>query len=119
MRSWLLAGSLLAALAVFAVGFWLLRPGSDPLIVDYYRVSDENTLVIGTTAGDGEETRITAVVETSDSVTITAQTFRFMFGPMSSIGRPVELVVELDRPLGDRGVFDPYHAVPRDRSGEP
>jgi hypothetical protein len=109
---WLWAGVLFGTVALLAVGFWMLRPGSQPLVVDYYRVVDEDSIIIGTLTGLNVETRITKVAEASDSVTITVQSFTIALGPSTDRGYPIELPVELGEPLGERAVFDPYHAVP-------
>jgi hypothetical protein len=113
MRGWLVTAVLLAAAALLVAGLWIARPGSPPKFIDYYGILDEDSIVIGTLTGDGDEIRVTDVNQTADTVTITVQTFTFIFGPRADIGRPIELLVDLDRPLGDRQVWDPYHEVPR------
>ena len=113
MRPWLLVGAAFALIGVVAAGFWLLRPGGEPILVEYYRPVDEDTLVIGVFEGSNHEARVTEVTETSDSITIVVREFRQVFRATGGTMSPIELTVELDAPLADRAVFDPYHSVPR------
>ena len=113
MSRWLLTAVLLGVAALLVVGLWIARPGGTPAFIDYYGIVDQDSIVIGTLTGDGDETRVTDVRQTAETVTITVQVFTVIFGPRADIGRPIELLVDLDRPLGDRKVWDPYHEVPR------
>ena len=110
-RPWLLAAIVLAVVGLVVVGFVLLRPGSQPFPIDYYRVIDDDTIVIGTTAGSGE-TRVTKVDESSESVVITVQFFSSVFDATTSEGSSIELTVDLEAPLDGREVRDPYQVVP-------
>jgi hypothetical protein len=112
-KSWWLAAAGLGIAVLIVAGFLLFRPGGPPAFIDYYRIVDEDTIVIGTGGGNDEETRVTDVVESDERVTITARSFTTNFGMGNDLGIPIELEVELDAPLGDRGVFDPHHEVPR------
>jgi hypothetical protein len=115
--SWLLAVAIIAIAAFGLAWFLYLRPGGGPITIDYYRIVDEDSIIIGTTTGACDESRVTEVAETPHSVTITVHSFTFDFGPCPGVGIPIELAVELDRPLGDRPVFDHRHQVER-RTGE-
>jgi hypothetical protein len=50
-RPWLWAAALLGAVALLGAGFWIFRPGGQPLVIDYYLVVDEDSIIIGTLAG--------------------------------------------------------------------
>lgn len=113
MRSWILAAVAVGVVAVSVVGLWIVRPGGEPRVLRYYRLVDEDTLIVGTETTSGEEIRVTEVVESADAVTITVRGFTVIFGPTAPVGVPVELRVDLDAPLGNRAVFDPHHDVPR------
>jgi hypothetical protein len=105
----------LTILAVAAMGlawFLYLRPGGPPRFIDWYELADGDSLVIQTETGAGEEIRVTDVLETADSVTITVRSFTTDFGISTDIGVKVQLRVDLEQPLGDRRVFDPHHEVP-------
>ena len=114
VRPWLLAGVAVTAIALLAFGLWIYRPGGQPILVDYYRVVDEDSLIVGIMEGSSGEARVTEVRETSDSVTIIVRHFREIFGATGGTASPVELAVELQEPLADRAVFDPHHSVPPD-----
>lgn len=110
-KPWLFAAIGIGAVALLVVGFILFRPGSQPRYLDYYRVVDEDIIAIGLSGGMSAEQRVTDVVETEDAVTITVRSFTTYFGMNDGVGHPVELQVDLERPLGDRKVFDPHHEV--------
>lgn len=111
-RTWLLAALGLGAAAAIVIGFAVLRPGSTPRIIDYYRIVDQDTIVIGTSGGDDADTRVTDVSETDQAVTITVQSFTTFFGMNDDVAYPMEFAVNLEAPLGKREVFDPHHEVP-------
>jgi hypothetical protein len=112
LRPWLVSLLALALVALMGVGFWVLQPGSGPIVVDSYRVADDDTLVISVMEGSASEARVTEVTETADSVTIVVREVSLVFGPTAGTTSPTELIVDLEVPLGDRAVFDPHHAVP-------
>lgn len=111
-RPWLLVGVGLAVVAALAVTLWLFRPGGEPILVEYYRAIDDDTLVIGVFEGSNHEARVTEVRETGDSITIVVREFRQLFRATGGTMSPIELTVELDAPLANRGVFDSHHSVP-------
>jgi hypothetical protein len=117
MRLWILVPAILVIVALSGLVFWILRPGGTPLVLDYYRIVDADSINVGTSTGAGVETRVTNVLETSDSVTITVQRFQQVFGLTRGGTHPIELTVDLDQPVGDRRVFDPHHEVPRAENG--
>ena len=47
----------------------------------YYRVVDDQTLVVGTVTGPGAWTRVTSVTETPSTVTITVSSLLIQLGP--------------------------------------
>ncbi len=73
--------------------------------IDYYRVVDPHTLVIGAETGKGEWTRVASVVETSSTVTITVRSLRSPL-PQGGSGLGIEFVVNLAKPIGSRTVVD-------------
>ena len=77
--------------------------GDRPTHIDYYRVTGDRTLVVGTTTGPAKWTR-TVVQENPASVTITVRAYDV--GPGSAVGYPVEMNVVLEQPLGGRHVLD-------------
>lgn len=112
MKAWLLALVVLVAVAGLGAGFWILRPGGSPLAINYYRVVDEDTLIIGTDGRRNAEVRVTRVIETPDSVEIVVQPFDHLrFGFSAEVTYPIELTVDLDEPLANRAVFSPHGSV--------
>jgi len=77
-----------------------------PSHIYYYRVADEQHLVLGTISGRGANVRVTDVVETPETVTITVSTFLLEFGATSGVGYPYESEAALSAPLGNRSVID-------------
>ncbi len=73
--------------------------------IDYYRVVDPHTLVIGAETGKGEWARVASVVETSSTVTITVRSLRMPL-PQGGSGLGIEFVVNLANPIGSRTVVD-------------
>ncbi len=72
----------------------------------YYRVVDERTLAVGTATGKGASTRVTSVVETPTTVTITVSSFLFQLGAGTDAGITVESIARLRDPIGNRSVID-------------
>jgi hypothetical protein len=78
----------------------------------YYRVVDDQTLVVGTVTGPGAWTRVTNVTETPATVTIIVSSFLIQFAPGTAVGVPVESVATLRDPIGTRTVIDGSSGVP-------
>ena len=70
----------------------------------YYRSDYGPTLVVGAQTGPALWTRVTSVVETSTSVTITVRSVSAPLPSSNSTLTPVQVV--LSAPLGDRAVTD-------------
>ena len=84
--------------------------------IDYYRVVDHQTLLVGTVSGEGATVRVTNVTEAPTTVTITVSTFYFQLGPGTSVGIPYESVAKLQEPLGSRTVIDGSSGLPVQRA---
>jgi hypothetical protein len=73
----------------------------------YYRVVDQKTLVIGAETDNTSWTRVTNVVETATTVTITV---RRLPSPITlgvdGGGQGIEFIVKLRDPIGTRAVVD-------------
>ena len=77
-----------------------------PTGVEWYRLADEDTLVIGTTTGgSGTWTWVRHVGETDETVKIAVRTVNLPL-PMGAIDSPLELTIDLEQPLGERTVLD-------------
>jgi hypothetical protein len=94
---------LLAGVAVLLLAAYLLI--GRPVPIESYRVLDERTIAIRVVTGDLTWTRVAAVRETDSAVEVAITAVSAPL-PMADIGRPVELTVDLQRPIGDRTVFD-------------
>jgi hypothetical protein len=91
---------------VLVLAFAAIRSLDNPSWTYYYRVVDERTLVVGTTAGTGAWTRVTSVVETPSTVTITVSSLLVQLGPGTAVGVPVESSAILRDPIASRTVID-------------
>jgi hypothetical protein len=78
----------------------------------YYRVVDDQTLVVGTITGPGAWTRVTNVTETPATVTIIVSSLLIQFGPGTAVSVPVESFAKLHDPIGTRTVIDGSSGVP-------
>ncbi|HWP64133.1 MAG TPA: hypothetical protein VNO86_11750 [Candidatus Binatia bacterium] len=110
-RRWIVAtGIVAAAVALFAVS-----DRADPL--DYYRPVGDRIIVVGTITGAATWTRVSSVTETPSEVVVAVRSFRVPFVPASGVGIPIEFVITLGAPLGERTVIDASdgHAVPKTR----
>jgi hypothetical protein len=87
--------------------------------IDYYRAVDPQTLMVGTTEGAGAWTRVTSVVETPSTVTITVTSFWFQLGPSTEMAYFAESVARLQQPLGSRTVIDGTTGMPVARASCP
>jgi hypothetical protein len=76
--------------------------------IDYYRLVDEHTLVVGAETEDRSWTRVTSVVETTTTVTITVRELQapIRMGGTGVGGGGIELIVKLRDPIGSRTVVD-------------
>ena len=77
-----------------------IRLQDQPTTIYYYRVVDQQTLVVGTTVGPWAWMRVTSVNETPSTVTITVSS---LLAPMGGSYGRLELLVKLAAPLGSRG----------------
>lgn len=106
LRVLLAAGVIAGVAAAYAVF------GGSTVPVDSYRVLDEDTITIEVTTGDFSWTRVANVRETESTIEITVRTVALPL-PMASVGYSMDLMVDLDQPLGDRTVVDAYGSEPR------
>jgi hypothetical protein len=97
------AAGVAAAYAVF---------GGSNVPIDTYRALDNDTITVEVTTGDFSWTRVADVRETESTVEITVRTVALPL-PMASVGYSMNLMVDLDQPLGDRTVVDAYGSQPR------
>lgn len=101
----------MVVVALVAIAIRLLD-ASGPIFT--YRVIDDYTLGIGTVTGPGTWTRVTAVTETSSSISVTVNSLR---APLPGTGDDIlELRVTLSAPIGGRTVID-ANGLPVPRSG--
>jgi hypothetical protein len=98
-KSWLVAALVLAA----GAGVFVALDRPDP--IDYYRLVGDRTIVVGTITGVATWSRVSSVTETPTSVVVAVRSFRFPV-PATAAGIPIEYVVTLESPLGDRTVLD-------------
>ncbi|MGZ6258857.1 MAG: hypothetical protein ACXWQ6_10315 [Candidatus Limnocylindrales bacterium] len=91
---------------VVALVFTAYRMLDARSMILYYRVVDPQTLMVGTTEGAGAWTRVTSVVETSSTVTITVTSFWVQIGASTEMAYFVESVAHLQQPLAGRAVID-------------
>jgi hypothetical protein len=96
---------------VLVVWLFVLEPGN-PRLLDDYALEDADTLRVGTTTIDAGWTRVTEVTETESEVLIVVKLFTWPV-PGGGPEERIEFVVDLDAPLGDRVVTDPFHEVLR------
>ena len=106
----------LAVLFVVAVGLLGYRILDRPAWIYYYRVVDDQTLLLGTNNGPGANVRVTSVVETAIAVTITVSAFFFEIGPSTADANHYESAATLINPLGDRAVIDGSSGLPIQRA---
>jgi hypothetical protein len=90
-----------------------IRLQDQPTTIYYYRVVDQQTLVVGTTVGPWAWMRVTSVNETPSTVTITVSS---LLAPMGGSYGDLELLVKLAAPLGSRGVVDGGSGLPIPRT---
>jgi hypothetical protein len=102
--------------AALVLAFAVIRAVDSPSWIAYYRVADEHTLVVGTVTGPGALTRITNVIETPSTVTITVSSLVVQLGPGTALGVPVESTTTLHDPIGSRTVIDGSNGLPVQRT---
>ncbi len=82
--------------------------GSDRAVrINYYRVVDQQTLVIGAETDNASwTTRVTSVDETATTVTITVRELPAPIWNGTGGGQGIEFIVKLRDPIGSRTVVD-------------
>src|SRR5665811_1738652 len=114
LRRWWVVVAVIAIVTVLV--FTVYGSFDRPSWIDYYRVVDDETLLVGTISGPGATVRVTNVTETSSTVTITVSTFLFQIGPQAGVGIPNESVAKLHDTLGSRSVIDGSSGLPVERA---
>lgn len=109
-RRWVVVA--LVVVLVFT-GFRLLDSAT---WIYYYRVVDDQTLLVGTVSGPGAWVRVSNVTETPTTVSITVTNFFIQLGPGTAEGVPYESVAKLHDPLGSRAVIDGSTGLPVQRA---
>ena len=104
------------AVVVLVIGAAAVRSLDSASWISYYRVLDEHTVVLGTDTGPGAWTRVTSVVETPSTVTITVSSFLVQLGPGTAVGVPVESTATLRDPIASRIVIDGSSGLPVQRT---
>ena len=82
----------------------------------YYRVVDDRTLVVGTVTGPRAWTRVTSVIETPTTVTITVNSLVVQIGGGTAVGISVESTATLHDRIGSRSVIDGSSGQPVKRT---
>jgi hypothetical protein len=108
---------IVAVVVMFGVGAIRLLDGAS--LIQYYRVVDEQTLVVGTISGVGATVRVTDLEETSTTVTITVRSFHVQLGPGNAGGSAHESVATLQESVGARTVIDGSSGLPIQRAACP
>jgi hypothetical protein len=109
----------LAAAALLLVGFGtvaVVRALDHPSWIYYYRLEGDRTLVLGTVDGPGANVRVTSVVETPTTVTVTVSPLLIGLGPSAGFGVQYESTATLPDPLGARAVIDGSSGLPVQRT---
>ena len=89
-----------------------LRAIDNPSQIQYYRVIDDQTLSVGTVTGHNAWVRVTALSETSTTVTIAVGALLLQLGPGTADGVPAVTEVKLHDPIGTRAVIDASTGLP-------
>lgn len=90
---------------------WTAVGGGTTQLADSYRLIDEDTIVVESVSGSATWTRVTDVRESTDAVRITIKSLSAPV-PHTAVGVPIEFVIDLAQPLGDRVVLDGFWNVP-------
>jgi hypothetical protein len=107
---------LIALVAVVILAVVAIRSLDSPSWIFYYRAVDDHTLVVGTVTGPGAWTRVTSVMETPSTVTITVSSLLVHIGAGTASGVPVESTATLRDPIGSRMVIDGSSGLPVQRT---
>jgi hypothetical protein len=102
----------IAVLVVLVLVVLAVRALDSASWIYYYRVIDDRTLIVGTVEGPGAWTRVTSIIETPSTITITVSSFLIRLGPGTSEGIPIESVANLTDPIGTRTVLDGSSGLP-------
>jgi hypothetical protein len=102
IRRRIVVGGLVVVVAVVLALLALDRPSA----ISGFRIADDRTLVVTSIEGPGALTRVSSVVETPTTVTVTVSSILFRPGPGTDEGVPVESVVRLRDPINGRAVVD-------------
>ncbi len=107
-RPWIvLSTALLVVFCLAGIAACTILVTDRAVRIDYYRVVDEHTLVVGSETDNDSWTRVTSAVETATTVTITVRELPAPIrGPGTGGGGGLELIVKLRDPLGSRTVID-------------
>lgn len=101
-------GVAILIVVIVAGGFWLLL--DRPWDIETYRSADDHTILVTTSSGWLDWTRVTSVEETPTSVVINMRSFRL---PLPGTGGlATEYTVTLHEALGDRRVVDGSTGLP-------
>jgi hypothetical protein len=92
-----------AVLVIVLVGS--VRALDRPMPIEGYRLISPSSIGLETITGPGSWTRVTGVSETSSSIMVTVNSLQAPL-PGSDVGQFLELVINLDAPLGARLVID-------------
>lgn len=80
---------------------------NSPTHIEYYRLADDQSLMLGVTSGPGADAHLSGLVETADTVTATVVVVYFSAPlPQTGVGIPYEVAAHLAQPLGTRIVID-------------
>jgi hypothetical protein len=95
----------IAVVLVGALAIVYLHFSYRAIAITGYRVVDDRTIAVEVDSG-GVLTRVAAVTETDQSVTVTVASLALQIGPSGAGTGTEELEVRLSRPLGERVVID-------------
>jgi hypothetical protein len=99
-RRWVVVG-LIVVLALAT-----LRLLYQPVTLESYRIVDPRELVVSGYGSSTARTNLSDVTETGSTVSIRVDAFTFELGPGTALGEPLDVIVHLEAPLGDRTVID-------------
>ncbi len=106
-RRWLLLSTILfVVFCLIGMAACTILVTDRAVRIDYYRVVDQKTLVIGAETDTSSWTRVTSVVETATTVTITVRALPPPIRNGTGGGQGVEFIVKLRDPIGSRTVVD-------------
>ena len=108
-RRWVVLG----VVVVLVLG--ALRLLYQPVTLESYRMLDPQTLAVVGYISPGAWTRVSSVIETDSTITISVDAFTFRPFPGTAVGARFEAQVPLRTPIGGRTVVDGATAAVRDR----